>query len=149
FSGAPTLVGGGGAAGSTTISILPDAVGGLGNAAVPNSLVTYDPVRGVRPLDLATEFAAYAGAAAADNVRISASAAGLAGQTVNALVFDNSTASGFTVAGTGTLTVGSGALLFSGTQTVTLGGFAGIGVGAGGEAIIHVTNTSSGVTLAS
>jgi autotransporter-associated beta strand protein len=146
FNATPTLVGAGGSAGGTNLSIVPFAVGGLGNAAVPNSLVTYD-TGGIRPLDLTAEYAAYAGATAADNVRVTAAAIGLAGQTVNALVIDNSTTGAFAVTGTGTLVLGSGALLFSGSQPTTLGGFSGVGAGSGGELVVHVTNTSAGVTL--
>jgi|GEM_PF-1242033 len=57
----PPLLGGGGGPGSQSISILPAMYGSASNVAAPgttlNSLVTYDPISGVRPLDLNTEYA--------------------------------------------------------------------------------------------
>src|SRR5205823_7126231 len=67
------LVGGGGPAGSTTVSVLPYAVGATTVFGQGNTLVTYSPAVGVRPLDLTTEYAAYAAAGATDNVRATAS----------------------------------------------------------------------------
>ena len=96
---APALVGGGGAAGSTTISIVPWALGNLlattaNNVTVDTSCtqVTYDPTAGFRPL-AASEYATTLGANATDNVRLTASTTATAGVTANALLFAPSTTS--------------------------------------------------------
>ncbi len=109
------LVGGGGPAGSPTVSILPWAaahgtVGGSGH-----SLATYDPLRGFRPLELPTEYVPTltSGTVSAENVRLTNAVTELDGITeINALVLDR-VASGVapgSVAGTGTLRLASGAL---------------------------------------
>src|SRR5207248_4083638 len=63
------LVGGGGAAGTTTLGILPWAW------STTSSFVTYDPVNGVRPLNLVGEYATALPAAPSNhNVRLAAGA---------------------------------------------------------------------------
>ena len=168
---AATLVGGGGAAASKTLSILPWAIGQTQDASVTdgimgNSLLTYDTTTGdgagLRPLDLATEYSTFANkAGTTDNVResLTASLTGLSGTTVNALVLDNAntTVGSLDVTGTGagqTLTITSGALLFTATGAttgdpamgLTLGGFAsGITVGSTNEYVVFVQNPTSAV----
>jgi len=61
FDTAPMLVGGGGAAGTTTVSIVPRVIGGkAADGSLPGgfkqTFVTYDPIAGLRPLDLKTEY---------------------------------------------------------------------------------------------
>ncbi|MEY4445497.1 MAG: hypothetical protein RL444_610 [Verrucomicrobiota bacterium] len=166
---AATLVGGGGAAAAKNISIVPWAIGetldgGVGDSTMGNTLVTYVATSGsgygLRPLDLTTEYQTFATKATnADNVRVSLSAdlTGLAGQTVNALVINNSntSAASFSVSGSGAdqiLTVTSGAMLFTATAALTgspsmgltLGGFnGGISVGATNEYVVFVQNPTS------
>jgi autotransporter-associated beta strand protein len=132
------LKGGGGAAGSQTISILPYAVGDTTNslfaASFGASLVTLDPVKNsgnvtvalnVRLLDTTTE---YAGTLAgigdnADNVRLTAGEANNAVPlTMNSLVLASNGASDGSVSGTGTLRITSGALLdvHSNSPSVTI-----------------------------
>jgi autotransporter-associated beta strand protein len=108
FNTAPTLVGGGGAAGSTTISILPYAIGAFTTAGAGTDLVTYGGI-GIRPLS-PSEYAAtiVSGASTTDNVRLAAASAITASTTVNALVI--ATPTPFT-GSTGTLTVTSGTVL--------------------------------------
>ena len=111
FNQAPALVGGGGAPGSTNVSIIPWAVGAADAAAAidapQNGLVTYGPT-GVRPLNLTTEYStSIAPGASANNVRLTSAQTVGAPSTVNALVL----APGGSVGGTSTLTVSSGALL--------------------------------------
>jgi autotransporter-associated beta strand protein len=164
---AGTMVGGGGAAGTKTISILPWVIGETQNAGtntnnMGNSLVTYvvaaSTGAGLRPLDLATEYAALSAAASTENVResLTADLTAVSGRTINALVLNNasSTATTVGVAGTGAgqaLTVSSGAMLFTATGAtsgslamgLTLGGFdAGIAAGATNEYVVFVQNPS-------
>ena len=161
-----TLVGGGGIAGTTTISIVPWGIGevntgsngALTDANMGNSLLTYTGGTGLRPLNLTTEFNNYSAAGATDNVRENrtSSLTGLSGATINSFVINNAAVSALEVTGAGaseTLNVTSGALLFtlsgganSTAYTTTLGGFdPGINAG-GGEYIIHVVNPSSAAT---
>jgi autotransporter-associated beta strand protein len=108
----PTLVGGGGAPGSTNVSIIPWAFGNTSSSAAANaatnSLVTHGPT-GVRPLDLTTEYAGSIapGTVSADNVRITNSQFPASATTINALVV----APGGLEVGGSTLTISSGALL--------------------------------------
>ena len=162
------LVGGGGAAGSTTISILPWAIGETadanpGDGNMGNSLVTYSAaISGLRPLDLATEFKTFATLAGlTDNIResLTGDLPGLAGQTINALVVNNAnlTAGSVAVAGTGasqTLTITAGTMLFTATGAltgtpamgITLGGYdGGITVGGSNEYVVFVQNPTSAV----
>ncbi len=173
-------IGGGGAALSSTISIVPWAVGqDLGwnllsttvNNQRGNSFVTYVAGIGFRPLNLTSEYSAFAAAGAASNVRetFSTDLSGLAGKTINSLVLDNSsTTAAAIVTGSGSLVVTSGAFLFTAVdsanatfaelaspQGITLSGFSDITVGptvgnVGNEFIFHVVNSAaSGVTITS
>ena len=109
----PTLVGGGGAAGSTNVSIIPWAFGNTSAAAAANaatnSLVTHGAT-GVRPLDTNSEYlgSIVPGTVSSDNVRITNSNFFGAATTINALVV---APGGLEIGGGGTLTVSSGALL--------------------------------------
>ncbi|MCB1277100.1 autotransporter-associated beta strand repeat-containing protein [Prosthecobacter sp.] len=164
-----TLVGGGGAAASKTISIVPWAIGqtftgGLADTHMGNSLVTYVSGAGIRPLDLTTEYSTFSGAGGStDNVRenLSADLTGLTTQTVNSLVINkNSTGAGtinVTGAGAGnTLTNTSGTFLFtqntgaaaSTVHSVILGGFVDGIQTAGGEYVFFVVNPSSATNTA-
>ncbi len=152
----PTLTGGGGAAGTKTISILPWAIGSSSITGTGESFVTHAATTGFRPLDLVNEYeqlVADGGITSNQNVRYSGTA-GLTldgtNKTMNALLVDNtSTSAGITLNGAGgTLEVVSGAYLFTGTQGITLQDFSGITVGALNEYILHVVNTSAdGVTV--
>lgn len=173
-------IGGGGAALSSTISIVPWAVGqDLGwnllsttvNNQRGNSFVTYVAGIGFRPLNLTSEYSAFAAAGATSNVRetFSANVSGLAGKTINSLVLDNSSATtAATITGSGSLVVTSGAFLFTAVdsasatfaelaspQGITLNGFSDITVGptvgsVGNEFIFHVANSAAaGVTITS
>lgn len=103
----PTLVGGGGAAGTTTISILPWAVGDTSGSGTGTSFVTYGATTGFRPLNITTEYAANLTSGATTNARLTASTANAASVTVNSLVLAGSGA----VTGAGTLNITSGAIL--------------------------------------
>ncbi len=163
FMGAQ-LVGGGGAAATATISIVPWAIGENLTADVAvtnmgNSLVTYVSGAGFRPLAFANEYATFAAAGATGNAResLTASLTGLAGKTVNSLVIHNNSTSASTlsVSGTGagqTLLNTSGAFLFtlnpaataSTAHAVTLDGFGGgITVGSVAEYVFAVVNPSA------
>ena len=163
-----TLIGGGGAVDTKTISILPWAIGETadtnpGDANMGNSLATYSSaISGLRPLSLTTEYNTFATkAGATDNIResLGSSLTGVVGTTINALVVNNSnTAAGsldITGAGAGqTLAITSGALLFTATGATTgdpamglsLGGFdGGITVGSTNEYVVFVQNPTSAV----
>jgi autotransporter-associated beta strand protein len=166
---AAALVGGAGAAGSKNISIVPWGIGevttaGLADANMGNSLLTYTVATGsgagLRPLDLVTEYNTLGTKSSnTDNIResLAADLTGITGQTINALVVNNSnTATGtVNVTGTGaaqTLAVTSGTMLFTATAAVTgtpamgitLGGFDnGITVGTTNEYVFFVQNPTS------
>lgn len=166
---AAALVGGGGAAGTKNISILPWGMGevttgGLVDANMGNSLLTYTVATGsgagLRPLDLATEYNTFGTKTAnTDNIResLAADLTGLAVQTINALVVNNSNTATGTVSVTGsgvaqTLAVSSGTFLFTATAATTgnpamginLGGFdGGITVGTTNEYVLFVQNPTS------
>lgn len=152
------FVGGGGAAGTTTISIVPWAIGSstaTGSTAhgTGNSFVTYAGTTGFRPLILDSEYeqlAAAGGVTANNNVRYSG-ATGLmldsnTARTMNSLLVDNTAASALiTLDGNGaSLNVNSGAFLFTGAAPIRLTGFSGITAGTPNEFVLHVTNTSTG-----
>lgn len=134
---APALVGGGGADGSTTISIVPWVVGNTSAAAtVGSSFVTYNATTGFRPL-ATTEYAAAFGGNATDNVRVTADTAAGAGVTANAVLFAPAVAA--TLSG-GPINVTSGAVLYSPTTAVTGTVSANLNFGSA-EGILHTTGT--------
>lgn len=120
----PALVGGGGAAGSTEISIVPGAIGakayrGGGNGDYTLTFLTYDSQTGFRPLELDTEFvqedAFPVGQTTAANVRVAygATVDVSAETTINALLVQGRDAKGTNtyVNGTGPLHVTSGQVI--------------------------------------
>jgi fibronectin-binding autotransporter adhesin len=158
-----TMIGGGGALGTKTISIVPWAIAqetatavAITDTVMGNSLASYVSGQGFRALDLVTEYNTFATKASNnDNIResLTANLTGLAGTTLNGLVLNNNTvaATAINVTGTGagqTLAITSGALLFTlnsaavaGNYGLTLGGFdSGITVGGTNEYVIHVVN---------
>lgn len=154
---APSLIGGGGGAGSTNISILPYAFGNnttsvLFTAAglVNSSLVTYD-ANGFRPL-ATTEYATTFGVNNTDNVRLTAATAAGSGVTANSVVFAPAAAA--TLSG-GPINITSGAFLYSPTANVTGTVSAGLNFGAAEGVIMNtsalvvsgVLSGSNGLTL--
>ena len=128
-SSTPTLVGGGAAAGTTDISILPWAIGQLGglpsgtNSNPGNTFVTYTSANGFRPLASSeydttiTDGNGAGSSTAQDNVEL-ASGVSLSlttGATINSLIM----AGNGTLSGAGTLTVTSGAVLVDAGNTNT------------------------------
>ena len=152
----PTLIGGGGAAGSTTISIVPTVIGNLTASttatntvanSVSSGFVTYDPTNGFRPLATA-EYATALGVNATDNVRLTAATAATAGMTENSVLFAPAAAA--TLPG-GPINVTSGAFMYSPT-TGTGAGTVSAGLNFGtAEGVITATNplTVSGVITGS
>jgi len=151
------LVGGVGGAGTTTIPILPFAVGG--NSSLTNAGDTFVTVgaNGMRPLAIGTEYATnFATAATTDNLSQNATATGLAGKTVNSLRVDNSAGNVDLTGSAGVpLTLTSGALLVSAganTNATTIGGFDAILAGANDanpdELVVHVTTSNATPTTA-
>ncbi len=136
------LVGGGGAAGTKTISILPYAYGdtgtGDGNTFVTNNVPAGT---GIRPLNVTTEFVGSlaASGSATDNVRLTAGETLGAAKTVNALLAD--TAGGAVLlGGAGTLTLTSGALLTTGANDATISAPLSFGATNTAEAVVTVVN---------
>ena len=120
----PSLVGGGGAAGSTDISIVPGMVGSKnyrseGHVDYSLSFLTYDSATGFRPLDLDTEFVQETdfpvGQTTAANVRVANGSSTVVSYetTINALLlqgaYNNPTET--TVSGVGPLHVTSGQII--------------------------------------
>lgn len=114
----PTLVGGGGSAGTTGMSIIPWTVAGVAyNSASPTTFVTHTAANGIRPLDVTTEFAGAIGLSATDNVRLTATSDTVVSgnQTVNSLILAGSGGSISGASSSDTLTVTSGAVLMTRT----------------------------------
>jgi autotransporter-associated beta strand protein len=106
------LVGGGGAAGSTNISIIPYMTGSLAAATAATTFVTYD-TNGLRALNMSTEFALAPAVGSTNNVRtiIPLVAAG-APSSANSLILGAANAGVWGFGGlSGQLTVNSGAIL--------------------------------------
>jgi fibronectin-binding autotransporter adhesin len=164
------MVGGAGAAGTKTVSIVPWAIAenttaAIGDTSMGNSLATYASGQGFRALDFTTEYNTYtASAVATENIResLAANLASLPGKTINSLVLHDSTTAAGTLTVTGTsgnaLTITSGAMLFtlnsaatnSTAHNIILGGFdSGITTaGTNPEYVLHVVNPSSLSTTA-
>jgi autotransporter-associated beta strand protein len=101
-NGAALLVGGGGAAGSTNMSIIPFAVGG-------GNVYTYEAATGIRPL-APNEYVSTlppGGSVTTDNVRLDNSVNVTSAVTVNSLSFANDNN---VISGSGTITITSGLL---------------------------------------
>jgi autotransporter-associated beta strand protein len=119
------FVGGGGAAASQNISILPYAVGGTGTGDFGTTLVTYD-TDGFRPLSTGEYYGAdLAPADSTANVRLAPTVspgqvANNASTTMNALVLaNNGTTVDASVTGTGTLNITSGAIIANPRNAMT------------------------------
>ncbi|MCS7033975.1 MAG: autotransporter-associated beta strand repeat-containing protein, partial [Phycisphaerae bacterium] len=136
FATPPALVGGGGTT-STNKSIVPWAFG-VASITEPQTalgLLTYGP-NGLRPLAPATEYTpSLATAAAADNVRVTADQSLSSPRTINALVV----AGGSSIAGPGTLSITSGALLVT---TGSLNLSAPVDFGSAEGIVVSIGNTT-------
>lgn len=136
---APDLVGGGGAAGTPQISIVPWIVGGGAAGDAGSTFVTYG-AQGFRPLNAVTEYAPSSAAANPhDNVRISASEIVIASKVINSFVMDNNSTA--TILPTATLGINSGAVLMTNGGTIS-GGVVDFG---SREGIIRATGATAQV----
>jgi fibronectin-binding autotransporter adhesin len=139
FAAPPQMIGGGGAAGQTNISIIPWAWGGAGNTIASNnaadSLVTYD-ANGVRPLNSNEYATALPAGVSTNNVRIGASTTLNNASTINSLLMVNSNAAPITISGTGTLTPTSGVIF----NLATAGTISTAVDFASAEGIVHATS---------
>lgn len=134
----PAMVGGGGAAGSTTVSIVPWMVGNYSTTSSTgslNSFVTYSETGGLRALNTATEYATTLGGNSSDNVLLAGNTVNDASVTVNALVLQGNS---LNLGGSGSINVSSGALMFSGSGSATISNSLNFG---SAEAVI-ATNSS-------
>jgi autotransporter-associated beta strand protein len=96
----------------TNVPILPFALHDFDGTLTPRpTLVTYSPITGIRPLNLATEYSPSFVTGA--NVRLTTTAVQDAPVTVNALVADN-----FGITGAGTISVTSGTVVTGRTMTI-------------------------------
>ncbi len=136
----PVLIGGGGAVGTTTMSIVPYVLSG--------GFVTYTSATGILPLGAGEYGTQYMSATAGTNLALSGTSIGSVaiGQTINSLFLaTGSTSSVLSGPSSATLTVNSGALLVVNSsnyaQTAAIAGFAAVNV-PGIEAIVHVGTTS-------
>ena len=110
----PTLVGGGGAAGTPTVSILPYALTDTSSTGKGTTFATYGP-NGVRPLTNA-EYTSDDFTVANANVNVAAADTVSGSASINALRLNN----GGSVSGSGTVTVGSGEVLgLPGTSNIS------------------------------
>ena len=145
------LVGGGGAAGSTTMSILPWALGESSNTitnyAAGSGFVTYG-ANGVRLLNTTTEYNTsnnFTTVGATENMRITSATvtSPTAATTVNSLFFG---LNGATIAGgTNALTITSGALA-SNVAAATISSPVLFGASGAGEGIVSVVDALAGTT---
>ena len=111
-SSPPALSGGGGAAGSTNVSIIPWAYHSTGpNGVLPiRNFLTYG-VTGLRPLAASEYVDTLTSPGSLNNVRLTAAATPLnQNQTINSLFYDRAAADTVTLTGQ-TLTINSGAIL--------------------------------------
>lgn len=105
----PTLVGGGGAYGTVTNSIIPYALGGEWNHLWNDFFVTYDSANGIRRVTTHASTLSE-GTVTANNVQLTTAVSDISSPTtINALKLGT----GGSVDGPGTLTIASGALLAS------------------------------------
>ena len=125
FTTPPTaeLVGGGGAEGTTTISIIPWALGGTLYNSI-DTFVTYGDY-GIRPLNITTEFTNRidVGTISSENVKLpptSGTTTNDLDTTINSLYMPGSDTLATVVAGAGTLTVTSGAIYLGAAKTITM-----------------------------
>jgi autotransporter-associated beta strand protein len=136
----PALVGGGGAAGSTNISIVPWAFHSTGPDVTPvRNFLTYGPT-GLRPLAASEYVVSLTAEGDLNNVRITSTSTTLGqNQTINALFYDNTANGTITLTGQ-TLTVNSGAILSTSGNLTFDGGTVAFG---SAEGIIHSTDYSN------
>jgi fibronectin-binding autotransporter adhesin len=166
FTASPSaqLVGGGGAIGTTTTSILPYAIGDAGywvnsvynTPGLGTDFVTYG--QSSTSIQLLTTYATSIAnsTASTNNAKITDAAASFTGSSsINSLILNSATAASSSpgtssVDGTGTLTVTSGALMVTTTTSPANSGInGGVGVGNyGGLFTNNATIGTSGLTLA-
>lgn len=110
FATAPVdLAGAGGS--STEQSILPYAIGDASAAGTAPSFVTYDAVKGIRPLGIGEYLGSLVAPLPASNVRVTGTTTQATDVTVNSLFL-----AGTSIGGGGRLTITSGALLSTSTS---------------------------------
>lgn len=146
FDVTPTLLGGGGAAGTTTISILPSALADTSTTGLGGSgFVTYDSTLGVRLLNLATEYDTTLVGTANRNINLTGNTVLAADQTIGSLRIAGAD---LTINASQTLADTSGSILFTTTNningpgTLALGTAEGFIFGLGGAAISPQLNAS-------
>ena len=163
FTTAPTLTGGGGSAGSNTVSILPYAIGDNSPTGSGTDFVTYNVgnTNGLRLLNGAGFSNEYATSVptsvTTENVKITTTSSPSSSGTVNSIIFGNG--GGLTPAGSVVLTVTSGAVMGlntnsgitssnSSSRQLAFGSVEGIIQAVGSLTIgVNVTGTS-GITVA-
>ena len=144
-AGGPALVGGGGAPGTTTVSIVPWAVADYRTRNVseaPNSFATYDPASGFRALNPDTEFASTLGTNPNENVFLHTSVTNDTAAMVNSLGFGGAQA--ITLDGSGSIAITSGALIFTGSADSTINNSLSFG---SAEAVITCAGSFDSLTI--
>ncbi len=153
FTTAPTAIGGGGLAGTTNISIVPNLIGEATAAAptsanVGNSFVSLgDGTNGVRPLNLTTEYVLdqAAPATGTNNLRYTASNTITTPAAINALALDSGSAIALTGSAS-SMDIGSGAILAAGAGAHSIGTITGLTTTAA-TYYTYVTNAAGSLTL--
>ena len=140
-------VGGGGAAASTNISIVPWMVGQITNGGVGNSLVTYvDATIGLRPLNLTTEYiidSTTLSGVLTDNIRYATSQTTTTPTAINALVLDSAAGDVVVTGDASAMEITSGTILAAGNNANTITGFTDITTGGGSDYIFFTTGTGT------
>ena len=149
-------IGGGGAAGSTDISIVPWIVGvqAVTTNVGPTDLVTYDPTLGLRTLAAGEYGTLTSGTSSSTNVAVTAATTLTGNTTVNAIKMTGS-AAGISVGAANTLTVTSGTILLTSattgiaTGTLNFGSAEGLVFNGGSNTISSVITGTNGLTISS
>jgi autotransporter-associated beta strand protein len=145
---------GSGTLGTTQAAVLRGALADNSDTGNGAGFATYDQIKGVRLLDVATEQlavatgAAYSGAITGENVRISNTSLTITGRQTNTLQLDNTSGGLITVTNSGSALNPSNGLLFSGTSPITLtGGTLTLIVGPAIADMVVLSTNTAGVTI--
>ncbi len=147
-------VGGGGGAGTSTLSIYPFFVGESTSGTpvttnVGNTFVTFvSTAEGMRPLDLTTEYILNSAAptTGTNNVRYTAANSITTPAQINSLVLDHAT--GFTLSGSAaSMEITSGALLSAGAGANVITGFTGLTTASSRPYYVYVTDPAGSLTI--
>ncbi|HSH16452.1 MAG TPA: autotransporter-associated beta strand repeat-containing protein, partial [Verrucomicrobiae bacterium] len=124
-----------------TVSIIPYFLGGSNDLEAGSTFITYDTTLGLRALNTSNHFttlsAGYVTPGTPENVKSFNGTITAASPVINSLLFSSANQ---TLAGSGTLTIESGAIAVAANNEI-ISGFSGVTLGNGtwNEGVIHVT----------